>query len=195
MDHLNQEPSPFVPAAKITQMNSLATAVEPSLKLSESVAAPFGSCSKLLSSPSMSARVANTNPTTTSSVVLDYQISSFTAATTKPAVAIENADLAEDIEYTVEQSEQPKRTSLSPHPLVVTSPSQCYSSREEKVLAKMGRRYMRLMTDNKWIVDLEKMGRNLDTLRYREKQMRQHEKKAAMRNLVDSVPNAQSNVD
>ena len=35
----------------------------------------------------------------------------------------------------------------------------------------MGRRYMRLMTDNKWMVDLEKMGRNLDSLKYREKQM------------------------
>lgn len=69
------------------------------------------------------------------------------------------------------------------------------------MLAKMGRRYMRLMTDNKWIVDLEKMGRNLDSLKYREKLMRLHEKEALRKtnslNLVEAVPNAQSssNVD
>lgn len=62
------------------------------------------------------------------------------------------------------------------------------------MLAKMGRRYMRLMTDNKWIVDLEKMGRNLDSLKYREKQIRLYEKEALRKinslNLVEAVPNA-----
>ena len=43
------------------------------------------------------------------------------------------------------------------------------NTKEEKELARMGQRYMRLMTDNKWMVDLEKMGRNLDSLKFREK--------------------------
>ena len=36
----------------------------------------------------------------------------------------------------------------------------------------MGMRYMKLMTDNKWMMELDKMGKNLDSLKHREKQIR-----------------------
>ena len=70
----------------------------------------FSRSSKLLKSPSITTKHSCVHPTTS---VLDYQISSFTTAT-KPvgAAATENADLAEDIEYTTETHDQRKHRIL-----------------------------------------------------------------------------------
>ena len=41
----------------------------------------------------------------------------------------------------------------------------------------MGQRYMRLMTQNShWMKELEKMGKNLDILKVREKQIKQYQR-------------------
>ena len=46
----------------------------------------------------------------------------------------------------------------------------------------MGRRYMRLMTDSKWMIQLEKMGKNLEKLKVREKSMLQKERGSKLSN-------------
>lgn len=45
-------------------------------------------------------------------------------------------------------------------------------TREEKIAQKMDQRYLRLMSDNKWQSDLERMGKNLENLKVREKVMK-----------------------
>ena len=69
----------------------------------------FSRSSKLLKSPSITTKHSCVHPTTS---VLDYQISSFTTATKPVGAATENADLAEDIEYTTETHDQRKHRIL-----------------------------------------------------------------------------------
>ena len=45
----------------------------------------------------------------------------------------------------------------------------------KKGIDKMGQRYQKLMAQNThWMNELEKMGKNLDILKYREKQIKQY---------------------
>ena len=38
----------------------------------------------------------------------------------------------------------------------------------------MERRYLKLMTDNRWMMKLDEMGKNLEVLKLREKQIRDY---------------------
>mmetsp|Transcript_36135 Transcript_36135/g.47478 ORF Transcript_36135/g.47478 Transcript_36135/m.47478 type:complete len:90 (-) Transcript_36135:485-754(-) len=49
------------------------------------------------------------------------------------------------------------------------------AAQSKKNSDKMGQRYMRLMEQNSlWMQELERMGKNLDILKYRERQIKQY---------------------
>ena len=45
---------------------------------------------------------------------------------------------------------------------------------QSKKEQKMERRYLKLMTDNRWMMKLDEMGKNLEVLKLREKQIRDY---------------------
>ena len=45
---------------------------------------------------------------------------------------------------------------------------------EEKAIESKSQRYIQLMNDNKWVVKLDRLGKNLEYIKNAEKQIRQH---------------------
>ena len=43
-------------------------------------------------------------------------------------------------------------------------------SQEERAIQKMGKKYMRLMNDDRWLVELDRLGQNLDSIKNIRKQ-------------------------